>query len=76
MYKYHTNDGAVVVFKNAAFAKKAMCDSGFIEWFEVGMSADVSWGADAEEAQKDAEFFIDDEELLRSIIGVESGEGE
>lgn len=73
---YHEDGGAIVNFDNASIAKKAAKDSEFQNWMEVGMSADISWGADKKKAQRSASRYSNmSPSIYKHIISVDSGEG-
>ena len=70
--------GAIVFFKNKAAAisaAKTAKKSGLYDWMERGMDADVAWGANKKETQSDMKDNWVDDNIIKTVVGTESGEG-
>ena len=69
--------GAIVLFKNksdAVKAAKTANKSGLLDYMEYGMDGDLSWGADKGEAQRDMKSNDVDSNIIKTVVGIESGE--
>ena len=69
--------GAIVLFKNKSAAIKAAKTakkSGLYDYMEDGMDGDLSWGANKSKAQSDMKSNYVDSNIIKTVVGIESGE--
>jgi hypothetical protein len=66
--------GVYISFKDKRSAMLAANDDAFDGWVEYSMSGDVSWGAGAKEARKDARNCGVPEEIVKTIMRVDANE--
>ena len=68
---------AILLFKNKAAAisaAKTANKSGLLDYMEYGMDGDLSWGANKGEAQSDMKSSDVDSNIIKTVVGIESGE--